>query len=117
LQGAERAVVESADVHIARGQEIEAAVTATEELNEQRRQHVVQQLLAQGVVDADLRVVVEPVDRVGVRGIEAPRVYNGLFQRGGIGGGLGGQQGGLGGGQGGLGGGLGGGGGIGGGFF
>jgi hypothetical protein len=110
LTGAEQAVVEAADVHVAKGQDIDAAVAAANELNELRRQHVVTQLQEQGVADADLRVVIKPVDRVGLRGIEAPRTYNQLLQGGnqqGQGGRPGGGGGGLGGG--GIGGGAGGG--------
>ncbi|MFM8477484.1 MAG: hypothetical protein ACKOEO_17010, partial [Planctomycetaceae bacterium] len=74
------------------------------------------QLVAGGVEDAEQRVVFSSERPVGIRGIEAPRVYNtlaggGMGQGGGGGGGGMGQGGGMGGGMGG-GGGFGGGGGL-----
>ena len=92
-----------------REQSYEDAQQTTKELNEQRRSRIVVGLTELGVADADSRVVVELLDRVGVRGIEAPRV----FLQGTSGGGRLGRGGGSGGGRGGggFGGGFGGGGG------
>ncbi|MDX1968263.1 MAG: hypothetical protein SFV23_13890, partial [Planctomycetaceae bacterium] len=96
-------IVEAADVAINYDEEYAAALVANAELNEQRRLKVVGELSAVGVADADQRVVVQPIERVGVHGVEAPRIYNlghwggmGAQVRGG-GGGLGGVGGGAGG--------------------
>ena len=84
-------------------------------MNEHRRQAVIALLVEHGVSDAEERVFVAMLDRVGVHGIEAPRIYNQLLQggggqRGGQGGSGGsGGSGGFGGGGGGFGGGGGGG--------
>lgn len=90
---------------------VEEAIQRTDDLNSQRRAWVVGQLAAAGVVNAEQRVVFSSERPVGIRGIEAPRVYNTLagggFGQGRGGGGM--QQGG------GMGGGMGGGGGFGGG--
>jgi hypothetical protein len=93
------------------------AQQTTLELNEQRRSVVIAGLTELGVVDAESRVVVEPLDRVGVQGIEAPRVFLQGINGGGGRGGQGGGGFGAGGGQGGGGGGGGFGGGAGGGLF
>lgn len=115
----ERVIVEAEPLRFEdREQSYEDAQQTTKELNEQRRSRIVAGLTELGVADAESRVFVEPLDRVGVRGIEAPRVFlqgisgGGRGGRGGGGGGLGGGgQGGGGGGSGGGGGGFGGGGG------
>jgi hypothetical protein len=52
---------------------------------------VVQLMVDSGVADADQRVGVLSSNGVGVRGIEAPRIYNGLLF-GGQGAGQGGNQ-------------------------
>ncbi len=85
-----------------------AATTRTQQLNTARRSAVVAALRSGGVVDAEQRVHATSPPPVGVRGIEAPRVFQQLFQ-GGNRGGQGGQN--AGGGRGGMGGGGGGGGG------
>jgi len=106
----ERVIVEAEPLRFEdREQTYEDAQQTTKELNEQRRNQIVAGLTKLGVTDVESRVFIEPLDRIGVRGIEARRV----FLRG-IGGGRGGQGGGGGlggGGQGGGGGGFGGGGG------
>lgn len=115
----ERVIVEAEPLRFDdREQTYEDAQQTTAELNEQRRSHIVAGLAKLGVADAESRVFVEPLDRVGVRGIEAPQVFlqgisgGGRGGRGGGGGGFGGGgQGGGGGGFGGGGGGFGGGGG------
>ncbi len=92
------------------------AIARTDALNQQRRAVVVDALLKAGVADAEQRVWLSSIDRVGIHGAEAPRAYNRLIfggnqqgnQGGGMGGGLGGAMGG--GGFGGGGGGFGGGG-------
>lgn len=113
-------VIEASQVFVEPEQTIDAAVAAAATQDETRRQAVVAALFEQGVLDADERVVIEPVDRVGLRGLEAPQVYGQAFSgrgrqgRGRQGGGFGGGGGGFGGGGfGGGGGGFGGGGGIG----
>lgn len=109
----ERVIIEAEPTEIQSRETYEEALARTARLNERRRLTIVNNLTERGVEDAELRVMIAPIDRVGVRGIEAPRVYNSLFFGGG--GGRGGQRGG-GGGQGGGGFGGGGGGGFGGGF-
>jgi len=111
----ERVIIEAEPTEIQSRETYEEALARTAQLNEQRRLLIVNNLTAQGVKDAERRVMIAPLDRVGVRGAESPNVYNGLFiRRGGRGGGQRGG-GGIGGGQGGGGG--GGFGGAGGGFF
>jgi hypothetical protein len=90
----------------------EEATARTVQLNEQRREVVVQLMNDSGVADADQRVFLLPSNSVGVRGVEAPRIYNGLLFGGQGGGGGGNQNGGgnMGAGQGNGGGGFGGGG-------
>jgi hypothetical protein len=98
---------------------LEDALNRTAALNEDRRAAVVQYLSDAGLPDAEQRVFLMPLERVGVHGFEAPRVYNRLLF-GGQGGGQGGNQNGggnmgggnMGGGQGGNGGGFAGGGGA-----
>ncbi len=117
-QNSEQVIIEAEPLRFDdQKQSYDDAQQATVELNELRRSVVVAGLTELGVVDADSRVVVEPLDRIGVRGVEAPRVFlqgiNGGGGRGGQGGGGfgagGGQGGGFGGGGGGFGGGAGGG--------
>jgi hypothetical protein len=67
----------------------EEATARVAQLNEQRRDVVVQLMADSGVADADQRVFLLPANGVGVRGVEAPRIYNGLLF-----GGQGNQQGG-----------------------
>lgn len=69
----------------------EEATARTIQLNEQRREVVVQLMNDSGVADADQRVFLLPSNSVGVRGVEAPRVYNRLLF-GGQGSGGGGNQ-------------------------
>ena len=69
----------------------EEATARTIQLNEQRREVVVQLMNDSGVADAEQRVFLLPSNAVGVRGVEAPRIYNGLLF-GGQGGGGGGNQ-------------------------
>ena len=108
-------VLESEPVALLGDETYDEALTRTAELNESRRHSVIARLAGQGVSDASERVILSPLDRVGVRGAEAPRIYNQMISGfGGLGRGRGGQFG-NGGGGGGFGG-LGGGGGFGGGF-
>jgi hypothetical protein len=72
----------------------EEATARTIQLNEQRREVVVQLMNDSGVADAYQRVVLLPSNAVGVRGVEAPRIYNGLLFGGQGGGGAGNQNGG-----------------------
>ena len=82
------------------------AKSRTNHLNTSRRSAVVAALQTAGVADAESRVHLSTLENVGIRGIEAPRVFNLLFlggnNRGGGRNGFGGQgQGGFGGGGGG----------------
>jgi len=84
-----------------------------EQLNETRRQRIVEQLLVAGLTDADQRVFVDRPEAEGLYGPEASR-YGSMRQlginggmMGGMGGGMGGGM--MGGGMGGMGGGFGGG--------
>ena len=109
-------VMEAEPVQPEYDEELEEAMQRTDDLNSRRRAWVVGQLAACGVVNAEQRVVFSSERPVGIRGIEAPRVYNtlaggGMGQGGGGGGGGMRQGGGMGGGMGG-GGGFGGGGGL-----
>jgi len=104
----ERVILEAEPVMFEGTEELDVAEQRNAELNEDRRQAVIATLVEHGVTDAEERVFVAPLDRVGVHGIEAPRIYNQLIRGGGGGGGRG-QSGG--GGFGGGGGGFGGGGG------
>ncbi len=77
------------------------ATLRTQQLNAARRSAVVASLQTAGVADADARVHVSSPQTIGVRGIEAPRVFNQMLQGGGQAGGRGGQNAGGGGGFGG----------------
>lgn len=114
-QRTEHVIIEAEPTELRGDETLDEALARTAGLNEQRRSDVVAMLIHHGVLDAEQRVILAPVDRVGVRGIEAPRVYNQLLQ-GGFGGRGGQRGGGFGGGGGGGGFGRGG-GGFGGGFF
>jgi len=124
-------VVESEPVQLELGETYEEALKRNEQMQVGRRNEVIASLAAAGVENADQWVVFAEDRTVGVRGIEAPLIYNRQFMggmmrgnrgglgRGGIGGGFGGLGGGgfggfggggFGGGFGGMGGGLGGGG-------
>lgn len=107
-------IIEAEPTELRGDETLDEALARTAGLNEQRRNDVVATLANHGVLDAQQRVLLAPIDRVGVRGVEAPRVYNQLLQ-GGFGGRGGQQGGGIGGGGAGRGGGGFGGGG--GGFF
>ncbi len=87
---------------------LEVAMARTLQLNEDRLRAVVLLLTESGLTDSDERVFLVPLEGVGVRGVEAPLIYNRLL----FGGQRGGQNGGgnMGGGQ--DGGGFGGGGGM-----
>ncbi|MEM9365512.1 MAG: hypothetical protein AAGD07_05910 [Planctomycetota bacterium] len=100
-------------------EDYDEAIARVRQLNLERRNEIVAQLAECGVIDAESWVVAVEDRTVGVRGIEAPNVYNQLFQGGqGTGNRGGAGRGGFGGGGigGGLGGGGFGGGGVGGGF-
>jgi len=109
-------VIETEPVLLEPKESYEEALQRIEQLHDRRRLVVVERLVNDGAVDADRWVIFAEDRGVGVRGIEAPQIFNGQFQGFGIGnrggGGRGGFGGGLGGGRGGggLGGGLGGGG-------
>lgn len=75
-------IIEAEPTELRSNESIDEALARTAGLNEQRRQDVVQALTDQGVPDAELRVSLAPIDRVGVRGIEAPQVYNQIFMGG-----------------------------------
>lgn len=109
-------LIEEEPVAIGAQQAYGEALLANRELNDQRKLNVIEALYALGIEDAEQWVRITTDRSVGVRGIEAPNVFNRQFM-GGLGGGIGGggRGGGIGGG--GLGGGLGGGGGMGGGGF
>lgn len=118
-------VIETEPVALEMQQSYEDALQSNQRLQLDRRNVVVTALANAGVPDADQWVVFAEDNTVGVRGIEAPQVFNSQFggggrgNRGGIGRGQGGMGGGMGGGGmgGGLGGGMGGGGFGGGGIF
>jgi hypothetical protein len=105
-------LIEEEPVAIAAGQTYADALAANEKLNLERKANVVSGLASLGIPNAEELVYFTKDRSVGVRGIEAPNVFNSQFM-GGMGGGLGGRGGGIGGG--GFGGGFGG-GGFGGGF-
>jgi len=114
-------LLEREPLEFAASESYSEAMFANQELNEVRRAEVVRMLALHGITDADTFVSLVPDRGVGVRGVEAPLIYNRQFSGGvggrggggGFGGGLGGGGGGLGGfggGMGGMGGGFGGGG-------
>jgi hypothetical protein len=83
--------IEQEPVQLDYDETFDEATARVAELNEQRRNVVVQLMVDSGVADADQRVGVLSSNGVGVRGIEAPRIYNGLLF-GGQGAGQGGNQ-------------------------
>jgi|GEM_PF-1009205 len=87
----EQAVIELEPVQPDYDETLEEATSRTLQMNEQRRQAVIELMVESGMPDADQRVILRPLDPVGVRGLEAPRVYNSLLF-GGQGGGQGGNQ-------------------------
>lgn len=108
-------VIETEPVLLNDDETYEAALQRIDALHQRRRQAVVDRLAIAGVPDPDTRVVMTGDRGVGVRGVEAPAVYNAQFS--GLRGQNGRGRGGFGGGVGGLGGGGFGGGGFGGGGF
>ncbi|MEP3482670.1 MAG: hypothetical protein ABJZ55_25730 [Fuerstiella sp.] len=99
-------LIEKEPVQPAYHETLAIANSRTQQLNDQRRSTVVAALQAAGVSDANSRVHLNSVEELGIRGIEAPQVFNRLFSGGNRGGGGGGGgQGGIGGGGGGIGGG------------
>ncbi|XZE51442.1 hypothetical protein SH139x_003093 [Planctomycetaceae bacterium SH139] len=114
-------LLEEEPINIKPDQTYQEALYAQLEINETRRTKVIDSLAALGVVGIDNLVTFTTDKPVGVRGIEAPQIYNTQFMGGGMmmGGGRGGRGGGMGGmGMGGMGGmGMGMGGGMGGGGF
>ncbi len=116
-------VIEEQPVQLRRDESYDEAIQRIEQLQERRRLVVVDGLARSGVADADQWVIFRKDRGLGVRGIEAPQIYNRQFQgsrmgnrgRGGRGGFGGGGFGGGGFGGGGFGGGGFGGGGFGGG--
>ena len=97
--GSQNVIVEAEPTELRSEESLDEALARTSGLNEQRRNDVVAILAKHGILDADQRVLMAPIDRVGTRGVEAPQVYNQLLQ-GGIGrGGQFGGRGGAGGGQ------------------
>lgn len=105
--------IEEEPVDIQSRETYDEALIRTQTLNEHRGQVVASELQELGIADAHQRVIIGPLDRVGIRGVESPRVYNQILFGGGRGGGL---MGGAGMGMGGMGMGGMGGGGMGGGF-
>ena len=95
--------IETEPVQPSYEESLEDALNRTAALNDDRRATVIQHLVESGLADAEQRVFLMPVERVGMHGFEAPRVYNRLLS-GGQGGGQGGGQagGGIGGGGGGF---------------
>lgn len=91
-------VLEAEPVQPEYDESVEDAVQRTEDLNLQRRAWVIEQLAASGVVNAEQRVVFGSQRPLGIRGIEAPRIYNSLAI-GGFGQGQGQGGGGMGGGM------------------
>ncbi|MEM8669843.1 MAG: hypothetical protein AAGG48_20120 [Planctomycetota bacterium] len=110
-------VIENEPVALERDEEYEEAYDRIAQLQVRRKQVVIERLAAGGVEDAEKWVIFGEDRNVGVRGIEAPQIFNRQFQQGlGAGGNRGGLgRGGFGGG--GIGGGGFGGGGLGGGGF
>jgi len=106
-------LIEEEPVAIASSQTYAEALDANGRLNNQRKASVVSMLEGLGIADAEGLVFFTTDRSVGVRGIEAPNVFNRQFM-GGMGGGRGGMGGGGrggiggGGGMGGMGGGMGG---------
>ncbi|MEC8557707.1 MAG: hypothetical protein VXZ82_22115 [Planctomycetota bacterium] len=130
LQDPNWIVLEAEPVALKQGESYEEALQRTADLQANRRDLVVRHLMAGGVTDAADWVIFAEDRSIGVRGIEAPIIFNRQFQgfgqgnrgggrrgrgQGGFGGGLGGGFGGGGFGGGGFGGGGFGGGGFGGG--
>ena len=99
-------VIENEPVALEMGESYEEAVQSNQQLQVERRSVVVTALAEAGVPDANQWVVFADDRNVGVRGIEAPQVFNQQFM-GGLGGGRG-NRGGIGRGQGGMGMGMGG---------
>lgn len=93
LGNSEQIVVEVEPTELLSGESLDEALTRTGKLNETRQQAVVVALETAGVPDAQQRVVIDDLDRVGVRGVEAPRVYNRLMGAGRGGQGQGGRVG------------------------
>ena len=79
----ERVILEAEPVMFEGTESLDEAEKRNTELNEHRRQAVIALLVEHGVSDAEERVFVAMLDRVGVHGIEAPRIYNQLLQGGG----------------------------------
>lgn len=103
-------LVESHPVQPEYDETLDDATVRTMQLDTARRLAVVAALEERGLADADSRVHLGPVQPIGARGIEAPRVFNQLFFGGNRrGGNQGGRAGGFGAGGGLGGGGLGGG--------
>ena len=109
--------LEEEPLEIGPTQSYEEALAEQLELNAARRNNVINSLASIGVVGIDEFVEFTTEKPVGIRGIEAPQVFNTQFMGGGMGGRGGRGGGGIGGGGGGLGGGGLGGGGFGGGGF
>jgi hypothetical protein len=105
-------VVEAEPTELLSGETLDEALARTDDLNQTRVRDIIQTLQEAGVADAPQRVLLSDLDRVGLHGVEAPRVFNRMM--GGRGQGGQGGRGGIGNGNGNLGGGGGGGGG---GFF
>lgn len=125
-------VIETEPVALQHGETYEDALQKNQLLHQSRRDEIVKRLAGLGVQSPEDWVVFAEDRSVGVRGIEAPIIFNrqfggfgggnrgGIGVGGGLGGGIGGGMGGFGGGMGGFGGGFGGGmggGGFGGGIF
>ena len=82
-------MIENEPVALEMGESYDEAVESNQQLQVDRRNAVVTALAEAGVPDADQWVVFADDRTVGVRGIEAPQVFNG--QLGGIGMGRGGM--------------------------
>lgn len=92
-------LLEEEPVAIAREQSYEEALEQTRQLNLQRKNAVIDALAQQGISGAESMVLFTTDRSVGVRGVEAPNVYNAQYS-GGMG--MGGRGGMFGGGMGGM---------------
>jgi len=91
-------LIEEEPVAIAVSQTYSEALAANGELNSQRKANVVRMVGELGIADAEGLVFFTSDRSVGIRGIEAPNVFNSQFMGGGMG--MGGGRGGMGGGMG-----------------
>lgn len=72
-------IVEAEPVQPLYSETLSQASERTRRLDTSRLQRVVAELEAAGIIDAATRVHLSPLESVGTRGIEAPRVFNQMF--------------------------------------